>query len=337
MNPFALVDIGETGVSITQLGLGGVFVAGREHGDGTPTGDYANAIATVERAHELGIRYFDTAPFYGRGRSEVRYGRALQAFARDSFVLSSKVGRLLIPDPDDPGVWPEDNLVRMTARFDMTRDGILRALDESLSRHRLGHVDVVYLHDPDWENLEDEAIATALPTLVELRDQGLVKAIGVGMNQWEMPARFMEHFHLDIVLLAGRYTLLDQSAFAEFLPLCEAKGTHIALGGPYNSGILASQDLNGPTWFNYQQATAEWIDKAKALKRVCDAHKVDMRAAALQFPLAHPAVASVIPGAASPAQVEQNVALLKAEIPAGLWSTLKAEQLIPANAPVPTS
>ena len=335
MNPLELVKIGETGVSVTRLGIGGVFVAGREHGDGTPAGDYANAIATVERAYELGIRYFDTAPFYGRGRSEVRYGRALRSFARESFVLSSKVGRLLIPDPDEPGEWPDDGIVKMTARFDMSRDGILRALEESLSRHQLGHVDIVYLHDPDWEDLEDEAIATALPTLVELRERGVIKAIGVGMNQWEMPARFMERFHLDIVLLAGRYTLLDQSAFNHFLPLCEAEGTRIALGGPYNSGILAAQNLDGPVWFNYQQAAHEWIDKAKALKRVCDDHQVDMRAAALQFPLAHPAVASVIPGAASPTQVEQNIALVKTPIPAALWDALKAEALIPADAPVP--
>ena len=145
----------------------------------------------------------------------------------------------------------------------------------------------------------------------------------------------MQHFHLDIVLLAGRYTLLDHSAFDRFLPMCEAKGTRIALGGPYNSGILAAQNLDGPVWFNYQQAAPEWVDKAKALKRVCDEHQVDMRAAALQFPLAHPAVASVIPGAASPAQVEQNIALVQTHIPAALWHALKAQALIPADAPVP--
>ena len=335
MNPFAREAIGNTGVYVTRLGLGGVFVAGREHGDGTPPGDYDNALETLRRAHDIGIRYFDTAPFYGRGRSEVRYGRVLKNYSREQFTLSSKVGRLLVPDPDDPGEWPEDGISKMTARFDMSRDGILQALEESLARHKLGHIDICYLHDPDWEDLEDEAIATALPTLVELREQGVVKAIGVGMNQWEMPARFMAHFHLDIILLAGRYTLLDQSAYETFLPLCETRGTRIAVGGPYNSGILAARDLDGPVWFNYQQATPKWIEKAKAIKAVCDAHDVDMRAAALAFPLAHPVVASVIPGAASPDQVEDNVALLRTETPSALWRDLKIEGLIPTDAPVP--
>ena len=335
LDPFEQVPIGETGVTVSQLGFGSVFVGGREHGDGTPASEYETALGTIQTAYELGIRYFDTAPFYGRGRSEVRVGRALSRESRESFTLSSKVGRVLEPDPQTPGVWAEDGIAKMEARFDMSRDGILRALDDGLARHRLGHLDIVYLHDADWEDLEDEAIATALPTLVELREQGVVKAIGVGMNQWEMPARFMRHFHLDIVLLAGRYTLLDQSAYADFLPRCVAENTKIALGGPYNSGILATRDLSGDNWFNYKPAESHWVERAKAIQSVCRQFEIDMRAAALQFPVAHPAVATVIPGAATPMQVRENVELFQSDIPSELWTELKAASLLPEDAPVP--
>ena len=335
LNPFEQVAIGRTGVAVTRLGLGGVFVGGREHGDGTPVSDYETALTTIRHAYDIGIRYFDTAPFYGRGRSEVRFGRALGGLPRKSFVLSSKVGRLLIPDPEDPGEWAEDGISHFTARFDLSRDGILRSVEESLERHQLGQADILYLHDPDWEDREDEALATAFPAMLKLKEQGLVKAIGTGMNQWEMPARFMREFDLDIILLAGRYTLLDHAAYPEFLPLCLEKGTQIATGGPYNSGILAADNLDAPVWFNYQQAAPEWLAKARALKAVCDRHGVDLKAAALQFPLAHPAVACVIPGAATPAQLDQNAELIGTPLPADLWAEFKHEGLIPADAPTP--
>jgi len=334
LDPFERIKIGETGVAITRLGLGGVFVGGRELDDGSST-DYETALATLEHAHRIGIRYFDTAPFYGRGRSERRFGKVLGQLPRDSFVLSTKVGRLLVPDPDAPGHWAEDDIVHMTARFDLSRDGILRAVEESLERHHLGHAEILYLHDPDVENLEDEAIATAFPTLMELKEQGIVKAIGTGMNQWEMPLRFLQEFDLDVILLAGRYTLLDQVAYPEFLPFCERKGVKVVTGGPFNSGILAAADLDQPVWFNYQRAAPEWIDKARALKAICGRHGVDLRAAALQFPLAHPAVACVIPGAASPQQVEENAALIRVDCPADLWAEMKHDGLIPADAPTP--
>lgn len=335
MDPFERVAVGATGVAVTRLGLGGVFVGGREHGDGTAASAYAQAIDTVAHAYQLGVRYFDTAPFYGRGRSEVRTGRALAAWPRDSFVLSSKVGRVLEPDPADPGRWDEDDIPRYAARFDMTRDGILRAFESSLERLGLERIDVLYLHDPDWEDLEKEALDTAFPTMLELKSQGLVKAVGTGMNQWQMPARFLAHVDLDMVLLAGRYTLLDQSAYTEFLPLCEARGVKIATGGPYNSGILAARDLDGPVWFNYQPAERQWIERARRIAAVCARHGVDMRAAALQFPLAHPAVACVIPGAATAEQVAENAALIATDLPAALWAELKEHDLLPADAPTP--
>ena len=246
-----------------------------------------------------------------------------------------KLAARLVPDPDDPGQWEFDGIPHYTAKFDMSRDGIMRALEASLERHHLSYIDILYLHDPDWENLEDEALETAFPTMLELKEQGVVKAIGTGMNQWEMPARFMQEVHLDIVLLAGRYTLLDQCALDEFLPLCERTGTMIATGGPYNSGILASADLDGPVWFNYQPAEQHWIEKAKSLAAVAKRHNVDLKAAALQFPLAHPSVACVIPGSASPAQTHENAALIRAEIPADFWAELRYEKLIPEQAPIP--
>jgi D-threo-aldose 1-dehydrogenase len=336
VNPFESIPVGEHGAGVTRLGMGGVFISGRGSADGREAEPaYDTALATIARAHEVGIKYFDTAPLYGNGRSERRYGKVLGRYPRDSFVLSSKVGRVLVPDENDPGEWEVDGIPHLTARFDLSRDGILRALDEGLERSGLDHVDILYLHDPDVEGMEDEAITTAFPTMIELREQGVVKAIGCGMNQWEMPGRFVERFDLDIILLAGRYTLLDHDAYPEFLPLCVEKNVKIATGGPYNSGILAAPDLDGPLAFNYEQAPPQWIEKARALKRVCENHGVDMRAAALQFPLAHPAVASVIPGAATPEQVEQNVELIRVEIPGDMWSEMKSEGLIPADAPTP--
>ena len=336
MNPFESIRIGDHGAEVTRLGMGGVFIAGRGSADGAGhTPAYDTSLATIAKAHEVGIKYFDTAPLYGNGRSEKRYGKVLGEYPRDSFVLSSKVGRVLVPDEADPGDWAIDDIPHLTAKFDLTRDGIMRALEEGLERSGLDHVDILYLHDPDVEDMEDEANATAFPTMIELREQGVVKAIGCGMNQWQMPGRFIERFDLDIILLAGRYTLLDHDAYPEFLPLCVEKNVKIATGGPYNSGILAARDLDGPLAFNYEQAAPQWIDKARALKRVCDVHGVDMRAAALQFPLAHPAVASVIPGAATPEQVVENVELIRVEIPGAMWSEMKSEGLIPADAPTP--
>ena len=336
MDPFERIPVGDHGVEVTRLGMGGVFIAGRGSADGTSESPaYETSLATIAKAHEVGIKYFDTAPLYGEGRSEVRYGKVLSRYQRESFVLSSKVGRVLVPDLNNPGNWEIDGIARLTPKFDLSRDGILRALEEGLERSGLDHIEILYLHDPDVEDMEEAAMATAFPTMIELREQGVVKAIGTGMNQWEMPARFVERFDLDIILLAGRYTLLDHDAYPDFLPLCVERNVKIATGGPYNSGILASQDLDGPLAFNYQQASPHWIDRARALKRVCDAHGVDMRAAALQFPLAHPAVASVIPGAATPDQVVENVQFIRTYIPEALWSDMKSEGLIPADAPTP--
>ncbi|MFW6195582.1 MAG: aldo/keto reductase [Chloroflexota bacterium] len=334
MDPFERVSIGRTGLAVTRLGLGGAPIGGQDMGGGLyPGATYEDAVATIRRGYELGITHFDTAPLYGQGRSEVRFGAVLSNVPRDSFVLSTKVGRVLDRDTENPGTHQPEGIPHLNPVFDLSRDGILRSLEESLKRLNLDRVDILYLHDPDVEpGLENKASATAFPTMLELREQGTVKAIGTGMNQWQMPARFIREFELDIVLLAGRYTLLDHDAYEEFLPLCVERGVKLSIGGPYNSGILAG-DPRRPTTFNYEQAPKEWVEKASAIKDVCDRHNVDLRAAALQFPLAHPAVATVIPGARTPREVEENAELLRTSIPARLWEDLRNEGLIPKDAP----
>lgn len=307
-------QIGRTSLSVTCLGLGGVFLA--------RDAPRSEAEALIDRAYETGVRYFDTAPMYGLGESERRYNGPLSRLERSGFVLSTKVGRLLQEDVGGAEPW----------HFDFTRDGVLRSFETSLQRLGLDRVDILLVHDPD--DHADQAIREAFPAVVELREQGLVGAIGAGMNQWELELRFARELPLDCFLLAGRYTLLEQTALAEFLPYCEANGISVIAGGPYNSGILAS-DLDDTARYNYATAPPEMLDRARAIKAVCDRHGVPLKAAALQFILAHPAVAAVIPGAASVAEVEENARMIEAPIPADLWSELKAARLLDPAAPVP--
>ena len=332
MDPFAQVEIGDTGVSVTRLGLGGAPFGGGLFGE--TSGDIVGGV--VRRAHELGIRYFDTAPLYGAGRSEVRYGRALQGIDRSSYVVSTKVGRVLEPLPG--GTSAEDSPDGFAEHYAVDtwkRDDVLRSIDDSLARLQLDHVEIILVHDPDRSDFgEQQAMEEAFPTLIELKSQGVIKAIGCGMNEWQMPARFIREVGIDVVLLAGRYTLLDHSAQAEFMPLCEERGVAVVIGGPYNSGILA-RDLSGSVTFDYEPAPAELIDRARRLTAVCSRYEVDLKAAALQYVLAHPAVVSAIPGAQSVGELEQNVAMVQAEIPGALWSDMKSEMLIPTDAVTP--
>ena len=337
MDPFEKVAIGRTGVQVTRLGLGGAPLSGMVLADGIYQGSaYDQSLEIIQRAYDLGIRYFDTAPLYGEGRSEIRYGRVLGGLERASFSISTKVSRLLIPaDPADLSPYSEDGLPHYNIQFDFSRDGILRSLEESLERLHFEAVDVLYLHDSDFVGQHaDEDFAAGLSTLVELRRQGVVKAIGMGMNQWELSGRMVERFDLDFILLAGRYTLLEQSALPEFLLLCLERGVRLAIGGPYNSGILA-RDLDQPVSFEYQPAPPHLIEKARRLKAVCERHQVELRAAALQFLFAHAAVATAVPGAATVAELEDNVRMMQVEIPADLWAELKSENLLPAAAPTP--
>ncbi|MXX19414.1 MAG: aldo/keto reductase [Dehalococcoidia bacterium] len=307
-------QIGRTSLSVTCLGLGGVFLA--------RDAPRSEAEALIDRAYETGVRYFDTAPMYGLGESERRYNGPLSRLERSGFVVSTKVGRLLQEDVGGAEPW----------HFDFTRDGVLRSFETSLQRLGLDRVDILLVHDPD--DHADQAIREAFPAIIELREQGLVGAIGAGMNQWELELRFARELPLDCFLLAGRYTLLEQTALAEFLPYCEANGISVIAGGPYNSGILAS-DLDDAARYNYATAPPEMLDRARAIKAVCDRHGVPLKAAALQFILAHPAVAAVIPGAASVAEVEENARMVETPIPAALWSELKDAGLLDSSAPVP--
>ncbi len=337
MNPFESITIGNTGAKVTRLGLGGVGVSGMVLADGIYQGSsFDEALRIIRRAYELGIRHFDTAPLYGLGRSEVRFGEVLSTLPRDSFSLSTKVSRRMVPaDPSDLTPHDDDGIPEYTYEFDFTAAGIRRTLESSLERLRLDSVDILYLHDSDAvDQHTDDHFAEGLEALVELREKGVVKAIGMGMNQWQVTARMVERFDLDLILLAGRYTLLDQSALPEFMPLCVERGVRLSIGGPYNSGILAS-DLDQPVSFEYEVASPEIVEQARRIKAVCDRHQVALKAAALQFVTAHPAVATTIPGAASVAEVEDNARQLQEEIPAALWAELKAEELLPAAAPTP--
>ena len=327
MTPLTPTQIGTTQTTVTPLGFGGAPL-GRLHGEqGIQT-----ALDTIRAGYDLGIRFFDTAPFYGPGKSERLYGRALSDVDRDSFTLSSKVGRVLNLDTNAADLNPYAETPPYEVVFDFSRDGVLRSIDETLDRTGLDRLDIVLIHDPDdhWQ----QAINEAYPALADLRSQGVISAIGAGMNQWEMPARFAREGDFDCFLLAGRYTLLDHSGLDEFLPLCQDKNISVILGGPYNSGVLAS-DLGPDTTYFYQRTPADVLDRARQIKTICDRHDVPLKAAALQFGLAHPAVAATIPGPRTPAEVEENIAMASLQTPADLWSELKQANFIPQQAPTP--
>ncbi|WP_433335883.1 aldo/keto reductase [Spirillospora sp. CA-294931] len=317
--------LGRSDVSVSALAFGAAPIAGLY----TPL-PAAVGERTARMALARGMTYVDTAPHYGAGTSETRLGAVLAGVPRDSFTISTKVGRLLRPrqpyeSPDDAGFPGEPPLKR---EWDFGADGIRRSLEGSLERLGLDRVDIVYLHDPD--DHEEQVYAEAYPALADLRDQGVIGAIGAGMNQSAMLARFVRRLDLDAVLCAGRYTLLDHSALAGLLPACAERGTSVVIGGVYNSGLLA-----GGTTFDYAPAPAEVRDRVTRLRRVCRAHGVPLRAAALRFPFGHPAVASVLPGCRTPDEVEDNAAMFERDVPAALWSDLLDAGLLPAGTPVP--
>lgn len=307
-----------------------------EYGFGAaPIGNLFTAVgedearATVDAAYDAGFRYFDTAPHYGLGLSERRLGAALAGRPRDSYTLSTKVGRLLVPAPtggpagrDDQGFDVPADLRRV---WDFSRDGVRRSLEESLLRLGLDAVDIVLIHDPDdhWE----QAVSEAYPALAELRDQGVVKAVGIGMNQSEMLTRFVRETGVDMVMLAGRHTLLDQSGEEELLPLCQERGVSVVAAGVFNSGLLATHEPSGT--YDYAPASEPLLARARRIAAVCERHGVTLPQAALAFPLRHPAVASVVVGARSAAEVTRNAALTARPVPDDLWAELAAEDLIP--------
>jgi len=297
----------------------------------------AEAQATVDAAWELGVRYVDTAPHYGLGLSERRLGAALASRPRDAYVISSKVGRLLEPTGNPGGLDDDGFVVPATHRrvWDFSRDGIRRSLTESLERLGLDRVDIIYLHDPDEHWVE--VLETGYPALAELRDQGVVNAIGAGMNQASMLADLVRETDVDVVMLAGRYTLLEQHSLDDLLPLCEERRVGVVAAGVFNSGLLARPQPQSEAKYDYGTAPRELLDRARTIAAICDRHGTTLPAAAIAFPLAHPAVASVCLGARSAKQVQRNVALYTEPIPADVWSELKATGLLRADAPVPAS
>jgi D-threo-aldose 1-dehydrogenase len=299
---------------VTRVGLGG-----------GPLGNLFTALtdddaaATVHAAWDAGVRYFDTAPLYGHGLSEQRLGRALAAYPRDEFVVSTKVGRLLRPDLDfDPGIFRVPRGV--APRFDYSRDGVRRSLDESLERLGMDRIDIALVHDPD--DHEEDALDGAFPALVELRDQGVLRAVGAGMNQHEMLSRFVARVDLDCVLLAGRYSLLDRSG-AGFVASCAEAGVGVILGGVLNSGILASGANPSAATFDYEPAPAAIVDRAMALAHECDRAGVALPEAALQFVAADPAVTAIVVGARSPEEIRCDVTWSLGTLPPPLLSWLR--------------
>jgi D-threo-aldose 1-dehydrogenase len=315
-----------------------LFGASRVGLGGAPLGNLfsevpeADAAATVEAAWDAGWRYFDNAPHYGLGLSERRMGEVLRAKPRDEFVLSTKVGRLLVdggsPAPDDEGFAVTTNLRR---QWDFSADGIRRSIDESLERLGLDRVDVVFLHDPD--DHYRPAMETGFPALAKLRDEGVIGAIGAGMNQSEMLASFVRETDLDVIMLAGRYTVLDHAALDDVLPACVEHDVAVIAVGVFNSGLLSrSRPLPGAT-FDYAPAPGARVETANAIADVCAAHGVTLPAVALQFPLAHPAVAGVAVGCRTADEVRRNAALAAEPVPAAVWSDLKSAGLVRTDAP----
>ena len=271
-----------------------------------------------------GVRYFDTAPHYGLGLAESRLGRALAELPRDDYIVSTKVGRLLVPSPERAGELDDDGFIVPAATrrvWDFSRDGILRSVDASLDRLGLNDIDVLYLHDPDDHWLE--ASTTGMDALIELREQGVTHAIGAGMNQSAMLTEFVRRCDVDIVMLAGRYTLLDQSALGDLLPLALDRGIGVVAAGVYNSGLLALPDVPDDAHYEYRAAPPELIARAREIAAICRRHGVTLPDVALQFPLRHPAVISAVVGARDGAQVEASIERAAVEIPEELWSELE--------------
>ncbi|HEY3873582.1 MAG TPA: aldo/keto reductase [Actinocrinis sp.] len=324
------IRLGRSAVTVTELTLGTAGIGNLY----APISD-ETAAGAVQAAWDEGIRSFDTAPHYGLGLAERRLGAALRRHPRDEYVISTKVGRILEP-VENPGA---DDLEAggfavpgtFRRRWDFSADGVRRSLEVSLERLGHDHVDVALLHDPD--DHEKQAFAEAYPALEQLRAEGVVRAIGVGMNQSAMPARFVRETDIDVVLLAGRYTLLDQGGLDDLLPAAAERGVAVLAGGVFNSGLLA--DPKPGATFNYTAAPAELVGRALRMKEVCDARGGSLRAAALRFPLGHPAVAGVVIGSRTADEVRDSLRQFGAPLDAGFWNSLRAAGLLPGHVPVP--
>lgn len=328
-------------LNFTELGFGSAPLGNlyRPHSN-------KDALATFESAWKAGIRYFDTAPLYGLGLSETRLGNFLYGKKRSDYIVSTKVGRVLeMSTPAErTAIGKFFDTPSRKEKFDYTYDGFMRSFEFSFERLGLDSIDVLLVHDCDiWTHgskaASDEHISTVMKSgykaLLKLREEKVIKAFGVGVNEWQVCQTMAEQGDFDLFLLAGRYTLLEQEqSLNSFLPLCEKRGIGIILGGPYNSGILATGAKKG-AFYNYEVAPKAVLDRVGKIEKVCNSNEVKIAQAALRFPLTHPAVVTVLAGAASPKEVAQNVETLSAKIPKKLWKQLKAEGLLDPRAPTP--
>ena len=331
--------LGRTNVSVTELGLGTAPL-----GDLFEMVEDDEAAAIIRASWDGGVRYVDTSPWYGRGLAEHRVGRALYRKPRAEFVISTKIGRVL-RRPLKPGPIKDQWVggLQFKPVFDYSYDGVMRSFEDSLQRLGINSIDLLLIHDLDaWSHRSPanvdayfgELATSGWRALEELRDSGAIKGIGAGLNIKEAIPRFLDLFDIDFFLLAMRYTLLEQDVLDSEFPRCAERGVGIIIGGGYNSGILATGAVPG-AMYNYEPAGPAILERVREIERVCARHRVPLPAAALQFPLGHPIVASIIPGAISSAQVEQNLAAFRHPIPASLWEELKHEKLIRADAPTP--
>lgn len=327
-------------IDLTEMGFGGAPLGNlyRKVSD-------EDAQAALQAAFDNGIRYFDTAPQYGLGRSEMRFGEAIRRFGRDNIELSTKIGRLLL-DCAPEEVTPEAfvDVPQKRIQFDYSYDGVMRSYEASKERLQVDTADILLVHDvcvfsQGSQEASDRRVRELFDdggyrALTELKEAGAIAAIGAGVNEWQVCQKLLEEADFDCFLLAGRYTLLEQDALETFLPLCEKRDVGIILGGPYNSGILATGAVAGAK-YNYADAPPDILERVRKIERVCNAHRVPLIAAALQFVLGHPSVKTVIPGSVNAAEVDANIALLKQEIPFSFWSDLRSEGLIRPDAPLP--
>lgn len=340
--PLPARSLGRSGLTVSILGFGSAPL-----GDLYVKLDDATAIATVEAALKAGITLFDTSPHYGNELAEHRFGTALRRVPRDSFVLSTKVGRVMNPrnrpappnadvySPGFAGGMPHE------ANFDYSYDGAMRSFEHSLLRLGTDRIDIILIHDVDvWTHGDDydkrfrEAMNGAYKALERLRSEGVVKAIGVGINETDVALSFAKEGDFDTMLLASRYSLLEQDASESFLDLALQKGIGVMLGGVFNSGILATGAVEGAK-FNYKSASPEILAQVRKIEEICRAHGVALAHAAMQFPLGHPAVSSIVLGAVAPDEVARNLRGLEVKIPAALWSDLKREKLLREDVKVP--
>lgn len=330
--------LGNGGATFTEIGFGTA-----------PLGNLYRAIpdtearATLDRAWEAGLRYFDTAPLYGFGLAETRLNGFLRGKPRDAYVLSTKIGRLLqaVPPSQRDGIGKWFDVPSRKEIYDYSYDGVMRSLEFSLERLGVDRIDILFAHDLDTFNhgsrdaLQarlEELMGGGYRALLRLREEGVIRAFGAGVNEWQPCQWLLERGDFDLFLLAGRYTLLEQEALESFLPMCETRGVGIVIGGPYNSGILATGPRAG-AYYNYDPAPPEILERVARIEAVCERHGVRMLDAAFQFPLRHPAVVSVIPGGQGVGEMEANLAASRATIPDALFAELKESGLMRADAP----